>query len=170
MKRLIASVICLVLASPAWAEQQIGSESAGAEAKLARTKKLVQEQNDGVRASAWKPDMVGEQDSLSEAGLKMVKGLGLCVGGLLIALHFYRKKYPRSTASVGRQLRIIERLPINAKTSLVMAEIAGKRVVMAVGADRVSTIVPDADIQVSDEMIELPMEYVCDEEPRRSVA
>ncbi|MBX7144172.1 MAG: flagellar biosynthetic protein FliO [Oligoflexia bacterium] len=168
MKYFVCCLTCLLLALPARAEET--STLSNAEQKLARTRQMVQEQGEGLRPAAWKPGLAPEQDSIGTAAFKMVKGLGLCIGALLIALHLYRRKHPSSAAAVGRQLRIIERLPINTKTSLVMAEIAGKRVVLAVGADRVSTVVHDVDAPSSEEMIELPMEYVCAEEPQRSVA
>jgi flagellar biogenesis protein FliO len=59
--------------------------------------------------------------------LKTVKGLGLCLGVLLIFFYFYKKRFPESVQSFSkRRLKILERLPVSAKSHVILLELDGK--------------------------------------------
>jgi flagellar biogenesis protein FliO len=116
-------------------------EPQSAEDRLAKTRKLVQERAQDTTGHAATPAWKSEPDSggLAGTGFKMFQGLALCVGLLLIGMHFFKKLDARNRVrSPGRRMRIIERISVAAKTTLVLAEVDGKKILMAVGNDKVS--------------------------------
>ena len=68
----------------------------------------------------------------------MVRGLGLCVGLLLVAAALMRRARQREGILGARRLEVLERVMVAPKTALVLARVDGRTVLCAVGADRVS--------------------------------
>ncbi|MBN8548941.1 MAG: FliO/MopB family protein [Deltaproteobacteria bacterium] len=121
--------------------EETSSDTQSAESKLERTRQLFANKEhsaDGSKPStpAWKTESEG---SLVGTGFKMLQGLGICVGLLFVGVHFFKKYNPQNNPrAAGRSMRVLERMPIAPKTSLVLAVVEGRKILMAVGSDRVS--------------------------------
>lgn len=173
---LMRSTVCLaegLSAQDVFGDSQAApKEVQSAEQRLERTRELFAERakNAASKAqagAAWKAE---EQPSLGGAGFKMIQALGLCVGILLIGLHFFKKYNARSmNAGGGRRMRVIERMSIGPKTALVLVELEGKRLLLSVGADRVSHITTDAQDELPLELTN-SMELVCQDDVRATAA
>lgn len=116
-------------------------QSQNLEQKLARTKKLFADKEQaaasGKPAAAWSTE--SDSSTLAGTGFKMIQGLGLCVGVLLIGVHFFKKYNPQNNPRApGRSMRIIEKMAVAPKTSLVLATVEGRKILFAVGNERVS--------------------------------
>lgn len=103
-----------------------------------------------------------EESPASTGGmvLRMVEGLLLC--GVLLSGFVYvmkRKGYVNA-APTSRQLRVIEKLQISGKSTLILVEREGKKLLLAVGSDRVSLV----DSEDESSFIRLDQkELVCDD-------
>lgn len=115
---------------------------------------------------------IPDQSPTSASAVRMIAGLALCVGVLLIGAWLVRRASGRIKPSNTRNMRIIERMPVTPKTSLMLIEIDGRRVMIAAGPEKVSFFAPEsgmADTYNSDaltlkeELIEL-----CEEQARFS--
>lgn len=76
-------------------------------------------------------------DSTMQGG-KALQGLGLCLGIFFVGL-FFLKRYgfiQRQTHS--KRLKVLERLPISAKASVVLVDCDGKKMLLGVGSEKVS--------------------------------
>lgn len=181
---VLALSFCLASALPAYADSLsanavFGEETAAtapeaqsAEQRLQRTRDLIAGRAKGSTAGAadapaWKSE--GES-SLGGAGLKMFQALGICVGILLIGLHFFKKYNPKAVQRVGgRRMRVIERLPIAQKTALLLVEVDGRTVLLSVGSDRVSQVSHEAQ----DELglgLHNSMDFVCQDDVKAHAA
>lgn len=123
-------------------EESAPVDPQSAEQKLARTKKLFADKDHATEAgkaaaAAWKSE--ADTSTLAGTGFKMLQGLALCVGVLLVGMHFFKKFNPQNNPRApGRNMRIIEKMSIAPKTSLILAHVDGRKVLFAVGNDRVS--------------------------------
>lgn len=87
---------------------------------------------------------------LSTSILSMVKGLAICISLLLVVVWVLKKiKSPMITGQ-GRKLKIIERLPVSAKSSILLVEVNKKKMLIGVGSDPVSLISDFVDSDVLD--------------------
>lgn len=152
--RIAVAVLSLVLgtAVPAYsdslsAESIFGgattSSGHDAETKIERMKQAVSERAHEKEARTqqienWK----SETDSaVATAGVRMLQGLGLCVGLLLVGLHFVKKYGAKNSLGVsGRRMKVLERITVGAKSSLVLVELDGRQILVAVGSDNVSQV------------------------------
>lgn len=70
----------------------------------------------------------------------MLKGLGLCLA-TLCGLVFILKKLNRvSSAGSGRRLKVLERLPIGQKSTLVLVEVDGVTRLIGIGAETITDL------------------------------
>ena len=109
----------------------------------------------------------GQEGETSQLGFGVLKALGLCVGVFLIGVAV-TKRYRGGVQTGGaRRLRVVERVPLSSKTHLVIAEVEGNQVLLAVGPDRVSF---GPELAGSDRPVGLheTMEFVCPEELKLS--
>lgn len=68
----------------------------------------------------------------------MFQGLALCLAIFFIGLHIY-KRWVKPQNGVGqRRIRLLERVALSGKSSLVLAEVDGRSVLLTVGSDRVN--------------------------------
>ena len=118
-------------------------------------------------SEVWRTETEG---SVAGAGIRMIQALALCVGVLLIGLHLF-KKYNKNQGRLagGRRMRVIERLPISAKTSVIMLEVEGRSIIVSVGPEHVSQIGAESGNAVTDEYSD-PMEVLCREEFKATAA
>jgi len=72
--------------------------------------------------------------------MTMAKGLAICIALLLGAVWILKKLKSPMITGQGRKLRIIERLPVSAKSSILLVEVNNKTVLIGVGSDPVNLI------------------------------
>ncbi len=115
---------------------------------------------------------IPEESPLSSNAVRMIAGLALCVGVFLIGAWLVRRTSGKVKPMNTRSMRVVERMPVTSKTSLMLIEVEGRRVMIAAGPDKVSFFAPEsgmADTYSSDaltlkeELIEL-----CEEQARFS--
>jgi flagellar biogenesis protein FliO len=63
-------------------------------------------------------------------------------------------------------MKVIERMALSQKTALVLAQVDGKSILLSVGAERVTAL----QMQEIEQVIDLPMELICQEDKRASAA
>lgn len=85
--------------------------------------------------------------------LRMIQGLLLCGGVFFIGIFLYRKMTGQKiTLRSARRLAIVERCALSSKASLLLCKLDGREVLLAVGADRVTKISAESNIEIySDE-------------------
>ena len=75
-----------------------------------------------------------------EGAWNMLRGLGLTLGVFFIGLWVYKRLHGTAQQTQKRKLRIVERLSISSKTSLMLVQANGQEILLSVGSDRVSVI------------------------------
>jgi len=152
MKRCVA-LMCVVALSTASAFAEGAPAAAASVAKLEQVRAIAAERAAGradgsteERSSGWSTT---DEVSVGGTAFKMFSALGLTVGALLIGLHLYRRFSGAPTPTRARRMRVVERLPIGAKTALVLVEFDGRPMILSVGADRVTTVEPQVS-EISD--------------------
>ena len=143
MKRLLdfLFLVAAIFCAPA---ARCDSNVADAD-KLEKTRAILAENSNAKEAPT--PSWRTEEQSLSGAGMSMVKSLVLCIGIFLVGAAIYRKFALKGSISAGRRIKIMERTPLSSRTFLSIVEVDGKTVLLACGPDRVSfapTSVPTA--------------------------
>jgi flagellar biogenesis protein FliO len=74
--------------------------------------------------------------------LRMVGGLFLCVGLFGFGIHLYKRYLlPRSLSS-DRRLKVVERLQLTQKSSLLLVTLDGKEFLVSTGAEQSRLITP----------------------------
>lgn len=80
--------------------------------------------------------------SAQSSVLRMVGGLFLCVGLFGFGIHLYKRYLlPRSLSS-DRRLRVVERLQLTQKSSLLLVTLDGKEFLLSTGAEQSRLITP----------------------------
>jgi flagellar biosynthetic protein FliO len=75
---------------------------------------------------------------IGQKGFSMLQGLFLCLGILLIGTYLVKRFKSVSVEGTKRRMQVLEKLAISPKTSLVLVEVDGKKLVLGVGAEKVS--------------------------------
>ena len=86
---------------------------------------------------------------------------------LLIGVYLVRRYIPGASAAHTRRLRIVDKLALSSKTSLLMVEVEGQKLLMTVGGDRV-TYVDHAQVLPPDEIYDRELGLVCKDEMKLS--
>jgi hypothetical protein len=110
---------------------------------------------------------VRPDESVSDSGLKMLKALGLCAGVFLIGIALVKRVRGGAPARSGQRIKVLERALLAPKTWLVLSEVDGRRVLLAVGADRVS-FHPGSGAEMLPEDLQEPLGLVCGEDIKLS--
>lgn len=137
---LLAAAALTVLCAPTPASAQ-DRPAAAMEDSVARLKDALKQEHAQQRGNAVSAALEGLRQAPVEeqsTGGKMLKGLGLCVGVFLIGVALCQRLRARATAAGGGRMRVIERLPLSAKTSLILVECEGRTLLAAVGPERVT--------------------------------
>lgn len=137
----------------------------GLENKLEKTRQIYSAAENGSPAVSWKTQPDAE---IGGSFLRMFQALGLCIAVLLIGLHFYKKFHPQAPKQFGKSMRVVERLPIGPKSSLVLAEVNGQRIVLAVGSENIKQVMFSADANATN-VLDLGLEQVCQEDVTSTV-
>jgi flagellar biogenesis protein FliO len=67
--------------------------------------------------------------------VRMLGGFLFCLGLFGAGIHVYKRYFMQSSGKVERRLRILERLPVSAKNSLLLVELDGRELLLATGPD-----------------------------------
>jgi len=118
---LVVASLLVACVSYANAEEAEGS-------KLERTRALVNE----VQAPAAKPDT-----DLSTTAWKMAKGLAITLGVLCVGLGVAKKFGVTPNATGKKRIKLLDRISVSRKSSLILAEVDGRQILLAVGGDPV---------------------------------
>lgn len=78
--------------------------------------------------------------------LNLMEGLGYCLAVFFLGIYLYKRFVLRQSGPIKRHMQIVERLQLTTKSSLVLVEIEGRKVVLSVGSERTSFL-PDALIE-----------------------
>jgi flagellar biogenesis protein FliO len=87
-------------------------------------------------AEGWDAE-TGEPDKQPGA-MRMVQGLGLCIGLFLVGVAIAKRINPKLAVVNEQRMCVRSRLPLTSKTQLVLAEVDGQEVLIAVGQEHVS--------------------------------
>jgi flagellar biogenesis protein FliO len=136
--------------------------------RMERINALVTQREEQLKAgrdSSQQPP-ISQSGEGAGMGLRMLEGLALCTALFFIGMGAYRKISGDRPMPRGRRLRLVERMAVAPKTSLVLATVDGKEVLLAVG-DKVSFMRLSPEDQYVDEM-----ELICqeDEEQQQSAS
>ena len=92
-----------------------------------------------VASSVQVPPALAEQD-LTTTGLKMFQGLGLVVGLLLIGAWGYKKYVLKDLPLSSRRIRVLERLMIAPRASLMLVEVENKKILVGTTGQNLSLL------------------------------
>ncbi len=112
-------ICCGFVVSPAWAEP---------EPSLAQ-RLMLKETTAKVQAP---------EDNLGNSALRLVQGLGICLGALGILIFTLRKKIKGNFQFSSKRMRVLERMPLTSKTTLLLVQMDSKTIMLAVGGEKVS--------------------------------
>ncbi len=70
--------------------------------------------------------------------VRLFQGMGICIAVFLIGVHIYKKYILKTPLNYERSLKIVERLALNGKSQLCLVEVMNKKILVAVGPDKVS--------------------------------
>jgi len=79
-----------------------------------------------------------DSEEISSPGWRVLKGLGLCVGLLLIGASVIKRLHNPAGSPTDRRISVLERVSVGSKTSLLLVEVDGKTVLTSVGPESVS--------------------------------
>lgn len=132
-----AMVVSAGIPSITAAEEGPTTQPSGVE-RLERIKNLVAERDVIAKTGAAKVTPITEESSQGGSfALKVLQGLIICTGVFFIGVFLYRKLSGDRPIAKGRRMRVIERISVAPKASLVLAAVDGKEIVLAVG-DKIS--------------------------------
>ena len=138
---ILLTILCAAVLLPAPARAEDGAHATPMEDSVARLKDSLKQEHQQQRGNAvaasleeWRQKNPGE----TSTGLKLVKGLGLCIGVFLIGAALYQRMRGRGLPGNGGRMQVLERLPLTAKTALMLVECDGRKLLVAVGPDRVA--------------------------------
>lgn len=99
----------------------------------------------------------GEPFDMTSSMIRMLGGFLFCLGLFAAGIHLYKKFFLRTSGAVQRRLRIVERLPISQKNSLLLVELDGREVLLATGPDAPTVLVPNVrrDLTFEDSLLDL---------------
>lgn len=142
MKHLLNSIFLLVLiAAPVLAvaeEGVLSPEEHKMEASVRKIKSSLSSGSNSV-SSAMQSQAVSEPPDASGSFVLMMKGLGFCLGVLFIGTAI-AKRFRAGGMTQGRghqSMRIIDRIPVSPKSALLLVDVEGERVLVAVGNEQV---------------------------------
>ncbi|RMG42256.1 MAG: hypothetical protein D6719_06850 [Candidatus Dadabacteria bacterium] len=116
-----------------------------------------------LKLKEWSPKSDSE---LRSSAFKMFRGLGFCIGLLLIGVYLFKRLNKSGTSLQGSEIHIIEKKQLTAKTSLLLAEVRSREVLIAVGPEPVSICRIDSNPRERD--ISETLELICKEDVKLS--
>lgn len=117
-----------------------GISVAHADERTQRLKDLVEER--AAVSASESPEskaLRAEPPSSGISGIRVVEGMLLTLGVFFLGVWGYQKMNGHSMPKLSsRRMKVIERISVGSKTSLVLAEIDGRSVLLSVGGERVA--------------------------------
>jgi flagellar biogenesis protein FliO len=166
MKFLVVAVIAFLAFAPdLQAEQSAQVAGSGVEQKLERARRLVSEREDS-KSREEHSNVSADSGPQTPSVLRMLEALGICVGFFLVGAHFLKRINGKHGSGSSKRMRVLERLPVSPKTTMVLAQVDGKTILFSVGAERVTAV----SLETDEAIINLPMELVCQEDKHASAA
>lgn len=128
------------------------TDSQLADQKLSRMRVLMQAQaNAGsvpgkpIASAEMAKFRTEAETNVAASGMRMVKALGICLGLFFIGVYLYKRFAHKAVIIPSRRMRVIDRVSVAAKTTLVLVEVEGRTVLMAVGGEKVAFLPYDRD-------------------------
>ena len=81
-----------------------------------------------------------EPFDMTSSFFRMVGGLLFCIGVFGAGIHVVKRYGGGAMTGTKRRLQVVERVPLSAKTSLVLVRLDGKELLLTAGPDRTSLI------------------------------
>jgi flagellar biogenesis protein FliO len=103
----------------------------------------------------------GDEPATQRPWMAVLKALGVCIGSLFLFLGLYRKFVMKNSHSLMSAVKILDKIPLTAKTNLIVAEFRGRELLLSVGPDRVTRICPVEDVA---EVIAAPQHFPTNQE------
>jgi flagellar biogenesis protein FliO len=96
----------------------------------------------GARPKQLLPDWQSPGQPVSGGGAvgKALQGLGLCLGAFLVTVGLARR-FRRPAAASAKSVRVVERVPLSTKTTLVVVEFDGERILLTQGSEQIARLV-----------------------------
>ena len=101
-----------------------------------------------------------EHFDAKNSALRMIGGLFLCFGLLGAGVHLYRRYVIPRAMSDKRRLQIVERLPLSAKSSLLLVKLDGKEFMLSTGPEAARLISPPRH---SEDLFDETLNNACEE-------
>ena len=164
MKNILLAALLLFSALAPFQALAAGENEAD---RMGHIKTLIAERGQAERAAqAGTEQFARTQSETVSGGMRAVQALMLCTAVFLIGVFLYRKATGAKPMARSRRMRVLERLTLAPKTSLVIAEVNGREVLLAVG-EKVSIM----DLHGTEEY-QQEMELLCqdDSDERRLAA
>ena len=173
----ISCLILLCCSMPVFAEGNSRSPLQASEETLDSVKRLkstLTDQGDSKKSNLVKDSISWDTGKVQSSGesnmMRMVQGLGLCVGLFLVGVSIARRINPKLRVTNEQRLFVRSRVPLSNKTQLVLAEVDGREVLVAVGQENVAFL-QNLEGQVQQEsgvmrptVVESGKEFICEEE------
>ena len=88
------------------------------------------------------PSVISTQEpfNMTSSMFRMMGGFLFCLGVFGAGIHIYRKYTGVAISSAKRRVKIIERLPLTQKTSLLLVSLDGKELLISSGPDQTRLI------------------------------
>ena len=130
MKRIfLAALVLFAAIAPAMAYAAPETEAD----RVGHIKNLIAERGQADKnAQAEKEQFAKQQSEATSNGLRVVQALMLCTATFLIGIFVYRKITGAKPMARSRRMRVLERMSLAPKTSLVIAEGNGRELLFAV--------------------------------------
>lgn len=135
----LTALLLLCMSRPAISEQLAEQDS---QSRKFENIRLMQEKSQGHEDKGMPATQSVASADAKESGsgtvLRLFQGLGLCIAVFLFGVHFYKKHVLKVKSSDRPSLRIIERLALNGKSQLCLVEAMDKKLLLAVGPDKIT--------------------------------
>lgn len=133
---LLVLVFVLSVSVPVFAEDDQAALNADLNTKKIESAKALKHkvfENDTAEAGA--NSLASENDN---SIVRLFQGLGLCIAAFLVGVHVYKKYVLKDKVNSPKSLKIEERIALNGKSQLCIVRFNDKRILLAVGPDKVS--------------------------------
>lgn len=144
MLKIILFLSVFLLPQVVFAEDATSSKEVALRNSVAKLKESIKQERAStpVKVSKGVTDwsLAADTADTQPNGFTMLKGLSLCLGVFLIGISILRKIHDKGGGLKGaaRKVRIIEKTQVTTKTTLILAEYAGREILFTVGNEQVS--------------------------------
>jgi len=166
----------LVTATASEAESFTEQAKEGEHSGIAQIKRsLLEARSPSVEQKAEFQNWRSEAEvDMKEKSFSVFKGLILCLGVFSIIVYFMKRMNRGHIGGSESRIKVIEKIQVASKTSLILVELDGKPMLMSLGNDRVSVLNsgnPPVNIAVNEQKAEKQLdkfseslESVCEED------